>query len=106
MNQKTANIQRQGSFQHRMASLSFIGDWRPKCQARGCPRAVEYDCEYDMMRKGQPVTGVRIYCEEHAEGFATLHNIDISAAPSVPFNDVENSDRSLWAYEKTEGIHA
>ncbi len=87
-----------GSFHHRMAELSFDGDWSPKCQARGCGMAVDYACEYDMMRAGRPVTGAKLYCDFHAAGFADRHNIDFATAPAIPYADIDKSDRDRWAF--------
>jgi len=90
------------SFHHRMAKLNFEGDWRPKCQARDCKMAVEYACEWAMMRKGRPVTAARIYCRNHAQRFAENHNIDITQAPVILLANIEKSERDNWAFAKRE----
>lgn len=110
------------SFHHRIAKLSFKGDWRPKCQARDCLAAAEYACEWAMRKQvrtggnkvvisgsriysrsqtdSRIVTGGRIYCSLHAGRFAKRHNIDIETAPLISFDDIEKSDRNEWSFAK------
>ncbi len=91
------------SWHHRIAKLSFEGAWRPKCQAPKCGRAIEFACEYDMMRGVRIVTGAKLYCGDHARAFADRHGIDITTAPVFPYADIDRTDRNVWASAAKKG---
>jgi hypothetical protein len=92
------NRQSPSSWHHRMARL-VLDDYAPKCEGRGCDKAVAYACEYDYMRYGKPVSGSKLLCPVHAHKFAHLRRINyLKSAPAVKLSTLEFSNRDNWAY--------
>lgn len=88
------------SFHHRMARL--IRDLYPsiKCQASKCWQAAGYVCEWDQQQGGKPVSRNRLYCADHAGGFALRHKIFMADLPNVEFSQLETARRDGWRYSE------
>jgi len=90
------------SWHHRIAKI-LQDIYSIKCEARKCPRAALFACEYDFIRSHKPVSGTKLYCNKHAFRFAQRHGIDIFKAPIMKFSQLENANRDDWAFAEERG---